>query len=200
MLFRVSECEAFRQFRDDEEAELSDFLARMRNEVPPSQAMLAGTAFHDVLEHAQVGELATAEAQGFKFIIEVNTELALAPIRELRASKRYGGLTISGKLDALCGLRVEDHKTTGRFDPDRYLAGYQWRYYLSIFGAQVFRWNVFEMREIEPMMYLVHKFHTLEQCRYPAMEADCLQLASDLEQFARLHMPERENYQLEEAA
>lgn len=200
MLFRVSECEAFRQFRDDEEAELSDFLARMRNEVPPSQAMLAGTAFHDVLEHAQIGEMATAEAQGFKFIIEVDTELALAPIRELRASKRYGGLTISGKLDALCGLRVEDHKTTGRFDPDRYLAGYQWRYYLSIFGAQVFRWNVFEMREIEPMMYLVHKFHTLEQCRYPAMESDCEQLAADLEQFARLHMPERENYQLENAA
>lgn len=200
MLFRVSEVESFRQFRDDEEAELSDFLARMRNEVPPSQAMLAGTAFHDVLEHAQVGELAAAEAQGFKFIIEVDTELALAPIRELRSSKQYGGLTVSGKLDALIGLRVEDHKTTGRFDPDRYLAGYQWRYYLSIFGAQVFRWNVFEMREIEPMTYLVHKFHTLEQCRYPAMESDCEQLAADLEQFARLHMPERENYQLEEAA
>jgi hypothetical protein len=200
MLFRVSEVESFRQFRDDEEAELSDFLARMRNEVPPSQAMLAGTAFHDVLEHAQVGELATAEEQGFKFIIVVDTELALAPIRELRASKRYGGLTVSGKLDALCGLRVEDHKTTGRFDPDRYLAGYQWRFYLSIFGAQVFRWNVFEMREVEPMTYLVHKFHTLEQCRYPSMEADCLQLAIDLEQFARAHLPERENYQLEEAA
>ena len=200
MLFRVSEVESYRQFRNDPDAELGTLLAWLRNEVPPSQAMLAGTAFHDVLEHADVGELSTAESQGFKFIIEVDTRLALAPIRELRQSKQFGGLTITGKLDVLDGLRVEDHKTTGRFDPDRYLTGYQWRYYLSIFGAQVFRWNVFEMREVEPMTYLVHKFHTLEQCRYPAMESDCEQLVGELEQFARQHMPERENYQLEEAA
>ena len=153
MLFRVSEVESYRQFRNDPDAELGTLLAWLRNEVPPSQAMLAGTAFHDVLEHADVGELSTAESQGFKFIIEVDTRLALAPIRELRQSKQFGGLTITGKLDVLDGLRVEDHKTTGRFDPDRYLTGYQWRYYLSIFGAQVFRWNVFEMREVEPRIH-----------------------------------------------
>ena len=200
MLFRVSEVESFRQFREDEEAELAEFLTCMRGGMPASQAMLAGTAFHDVLEHAQPGELVTAESQGFKFIVEVDTTIALSPIRELRASKQFSGLTITGKLDALDGLRVEDHKTTGRFDPDRYLAGYQWRLYLSIFGAQVFRWNVFEMREVEPMTYLVHKFHTLEQCRYPEMETDCERLAGELEQFARTHMPEREHYQLEIAA
>lgn len=200
MLFRVSEVESYRQFRADPDAELGKLLSWLRNEVPPSQPMLAGTAFHDVLEHAEPGELATAESQGFKFIIEVDTRLALSPIRELRSSKQYAGVTVTGKLDVLDGLRVEDHKTTGRFDPDRYLTGFQWRYYLSIFGAQVFRWNVFEMREVEPNTYLVHKLHRLEQCRYPAMESDCTELAADLEQFAQQYMPERENYQLEKAA
>jgi hypothetical protein len=199
MLFRVSEVESYRQFRDDPDADLGGLLDWLRND-NPSQAMRAGTAFHDVLEHAKEGELATAESQGFKFIIEVDVNLALSRIREVRASKQFGGVTITGKLDVLDGLRVEDHKTTGRFDPDRYLAGFQWRFYLSIFGAQTFRWNVFEMREVDPMTYLVHKFHRMEQCRYPAMESDCMQLAADLEQFARQHMPERENYQLDRAA
>jgi hypothetical protein len=199
MLFRVSEVESYRQFREDPDAELSGLLDWLRND-NPSQAMRAGTAFHDVLEHAKEGELATAESQGFKFIIEVDVNLALSRIREIRASKQFGGVRITGKLDVLDGLRVEDHKTTGRFDPDRYLTGFQWRYYLSIFGAKTFRWNVFEMREVEPMTYLVHKFHRLEQCRYPAMEPDCMRLAADLEQFARQHMPERENYQLDRAA
>lgn len=199
MLFRVSECEAFRQFREDDEAELPAFLDWLRND-NPSQAMRAGTAFHDVLEHARAGELETAESQGFKFIIEVDVELALSPIREVRASKQYGGVTVTGKLDVMDGLRVEDHKTTGRFDPDRYLSGYQWRLYLSIFGVQLFRWNVFEMREVEPMTYLVHKFHTLEQCRYPGMERDCERLVAEIEAFARVHMPEREHYVLDAAA
>lgn len=199
MLFRVSEVESYRQFRNDPDADLAGLLDWLRND-NPSQAMRAGTAFHDVLEHAEIGELATAESQGFKFIIEADINLALSRIREVRASKKFAGITITGKLDVLDGLRVEDHKTTGRFDPDRYLTGYQWRYYLSIFGAQMFRWNVFEMREVEPKTYLVFKFHRLEQCRYPAMESDCERLAGELAGFARVYMPERENYQLEKAA
>lgn len=192
MIFRVSEAETFRQWRDDEEAELSALLARLRGIEPPSQAMLAGTAFHAILERASAGEVIEhAEQDGFRFIVEVEAELALSPIREYRAQKQYPGIAITGQLDHLDGLRVEDHKTTGQFDPDRYLFGYQWRLYLDIFDAQVFRWNIFEMREIDPSVYLVHRMHQLEQRRYPGMEMDCERLAVDLAEFAKRNMPER---------
>lgn len=192
MIFRVSEAESFRQWRANEEAGLDGLLARLRGQVPPSQAMLAGTAFHAILERAAAGEdIAEAEQDGFRFIIEVDVALALSPIRELRAHKDYPGITISGQLDVLDGRRVEDHKTTERFDAERYLDGYQWRFYLDIFEADAFRWNVFEMREVDPMVYLVHHFHRLEQHRYPGLSRDCERLAVDLAAFARQHMPER---------
>ena len=192
MIFRVSEAETFRQWREDEEAELEALLVRLRGLDPPSQAMRAGTAFHAILERAAAGQVIDeAEQDGFRFIVEVDAELALSPIREYRAHRQYPGIAITGQLDVLDGLRVEDHKTTSQFDADRYLGGYQWRFYLDIFDAWVFRWNVFEMREVDPCVYLVHRLHRLEQRRYPGMERDCERLALDLADFARQHMPER---------
>lgn len=196
MTFRVSEVESFRQWRSDEAAELETLLARMRGQTKASEAMLAGTAFHRALEVAQVGSASALHALGYTFNIAGDFEIALPAIREVRASKTYAGddlaITVSGQLDAIEGKRVEDHKTTGRFDPDRYLGGYQWRYYLDIFGADLFRWNVFEIAATDdPLAWDVHSFHRLEQYRYPGMGADCEKLALDLAQFAIGHMPER---------
>lgn len=191
MLFRVSELESFRQWRMDEDAELEPFLARLRGEEPPSEAMLAGTAFHKALELAKPGEFDTMEALGYQFVITADIKIALPPIRELRAYKTYGPITVTGQVDGLEGLRVDDHKTTGRFDADRYLAGFQWRFYLDIFGADIFRWNVFEHRLLRERVYEVFGFHTLEQHRYPTLERDCRALALDMAAFAAEHMPER---------
>jgi hypothetical protein len=176
MTFRVSEVESFRQYLEDESAELETLLARMRGQTPASAAMEAGTAFHKAMECAPTGELPA--------------------IREVRASKTWivdgEPVCISGQLDAIHGKRVEDHKTTGRFDPERYLDGYQWRLYLAIFGAEAFRWNVFEISEQDdPMHWEVFAQHRLEQYRYPGMEKDCERLVQDLARFARDHLPER---------
>lgn len=196
MTFRVSEVESFRQWREDEDAELDLLLARMRGETEASEAMLAGTAFHKALEVAQVGSASTLQALGYTFHIAGDFEIALPVIREVRAGKTYTdgeyAVTVSGQLDAIEGKRVEDHKTTGRFDPERYLGGYQWRLYLDIFEADRFRWNVFEIAATDdPLVWDVHSFHKLEQFRYPAMGTDCEKLALDLGRFARQHLPER---------
>lgn len=197
MTFRVSECESFRQFMNDEEAELEHFLARMRGQVPPSPAMEAGAAFHKALEEAITGlEVTSIEANGYTFTFAGNFTVELPAIREVRASKTWivdgEPVTISGQLDCIHGKRVEDHKTTGRFDPERYLDGYQWRLYLTIFGADHFRWNVFEIAEKDPPLeWEVFAQHRLEQYRYPAMEDDCTRLVQDLARFARKHLPER---------
>ena len=191
MLFRVSEAELFRQWREDEDMDVEGLLERLRGDVPPSPAMAAGTAFHRALELAGPCVAPTLEADGYTFRFDCDVTIALPEIRELRASRDYGGIVITGQVDALHGLRVEDHKTTGSFDADRYLGGYQWRYYLDIFGARVFRWSVFEIAEDEPKVYRVRAFHQLEQHAYPAMHQDCRRLALDLRDFAAEHMPER---------
>lgn len=199
MTFRVSEVESFRQWRNDEEADLDLLLARMRGQTEPSAAMLAGTAFHKGLETAPTGlEVSSIEAEGYTFTFQGDFTIALPAIREVRANKTWivdgERVSISGQLDCIHGKRVEDHKTTGRFDPDRYLEGYQWRLYLEIFGADHFRWNVFEIKnvdELEPFLWEVHAQHTLEQYRYPGMDADCERLVTDLARFACVHLPER---------
>jgi hypothetical protein len=189
MLARVSNIETFRQWREDEEQTPQDLVERL-TAFEPSEAMLAGTAFHKALEDAQPGAYDTLEALGYTFHLTGDGELALPAVRELRASKHYGPLRVSGQVDVIDGLRIEDHKTTSRFDPDRYLAGAQWKFYLDIFGADVFRWTVFEVRQVGPQEYEVKPPQLLEQHRYPGLHEDCAALAADYFDFATRYMPD----------
>ncbi|QDL27896.1 hypothetical protein [Stenotrophomonas maltophilia] len=125
-------------------------------------------------------------------------ELVLPTIREVRVYGEYGGLTVTGKVDCLDGKRVDDHATTSRFDAERYLAGYQWRFYLDLFGADVFRWKVFERKKVGELKYRVSPPQLLEVTRYPGLHDDCMQLALDYLAFAEEHMPA--NYLAEVAA
>jgi hypothetical protein len=199
--YRVSNVESFRQYEQDEEAEADDLIANIRGEKAPSAAMLAGTAFHKALELAQAGDVSErVEALGHVFTFACDVEVEAAPVREMRASKTYmvdgEPITISGQVDALFGKRIDDHKTTGRFDPERYIAGCQWKLYLDIFGADLFRWNVFELQQVEsttatdgfdlpPPEYEVIAQHTLEQFSYPTMGADCQRLVERFARFVR---------------
>lgn len=189
--YRVSTVEAFRRWEKDEDAELEPMLAQIRGEGVESEAMRAGTAFHKALELCPTGLAADSISDGvYTFHFDGDFAIELTPIRELRSSKVYvvGGepVAISGQVDALHGKRIEDHKSTGRFDADRYMEGYQWRLYLDIFCADRFRWNVFEIAAMEePQHYLVRAQHTLEQWRYPALAADCQRLVERFARFVR---------------
>lgn len=196
--FRVSEVEAYRQWREDEDATLEDILSRLSGGFPATPAMLAGTAFHKALEHAVEGSVEVIEADGYQFGFDADLSLVLPTVREIRAGKTWTvdgkSITVSGQLDGITGNRIEDHKTTARYDPERYLTGYQWRLYLSIFEARTFRWNIFEIKEDgHPLDWLVTAYHRLEQHRYPGLEIDCTVLVEDFARFVRQHMPERCN-------
>ena len=194
MRWRVSNVEAFRQFEMDDEADAGQFIDELLNGFGPSAAMQAGTAFHKALELAEPGDASTTlHSMGHVFTFRGDFEVRLPVIQELRAAKTYvvdgRPIVISGQVDGIEGLRIDDHKTTSRFDPDRYLAGYQWRLYLDIFGASVFRWNVFEINELDlPGHYEVRDQHTLEQYRYPALGADCQALVERFARFVREHV------------
>lgn len=187
MLARVSHVEAFRRWREDEESSVED-LVRQITVDEPSEAMLAGTAFHRALEWAEFGEHARLEANGYTFQLASGI-LELPNIREMRAYKRYGDLTVTGQVDGLHGGIVIDHKTTRKADPERYLLGAQWKFYLDLFEANTFRWHLFEIKEMAPQEYWVEAPQILTAHRYPEMPDYCAVLASDFLAFAREHLP-----------
>lgn len=182
MLARVSHIESFRRWRLDEEASTEDLVAKLTSH-EPTEAMLRGTALHKALEDAEPGEHETLSALGYTFTF-ADGAVSVPPIREVRAFGRYGGLTVTGQTDGLAGRVIVDHKTTQSFDAENYLAGCQWRFYLDLFHADVFRWQVFEVREAAPHTYSVSTPHILTTYRYPGMREDCEALAADFLDFA----------------
>ncbi|HTV69283.1 MAG TPA: hypothetical protein VMF90_12170 [Rhizobiaceae bacterium] len=186
MLARVSNIDAFRRWREDDDQTVEDLVHFLTTD-EPTEAMKAGTAFHKALELAEPGEHDTLEALGYRFHL-TGGEVELPTTRELRGYGNYGGLTVTGQVDGIHGTTVTDHKTTSRFDPERYLAGYQWRFYLDLFHADTFRWNIFEITEIEPQVYRVAAPQILTAYRYPEMSADCANLAADFLVFANRYL------------
>lgn len=87
MLARVSSIETFRRWRLDEDATPEDLVMRL-TAFQPTEAMLAGTAFHKALETSSEGEYEWLEAEGYRFrmtqslsIYEPMPTLALSQIR-----------------------------------------------------------------------------------------------------------------------
>lgn len=188
MLARVSNIETFRRWRLDDEQGVADLVARLTS-FQPTEAMLAGTAFHKALELATPGEYTELEALGYRFLLP-DAEIALPAVRELRCFGSYGPLRVTGQVDALYGLRVEDHKTTAQFNGEGYWEGCQWKFYLDLFAADRFRWNVFPITPVrgQDKTYTVAAPQILEQCRYPRLHEDCMALAADYYDFATKHL------------
>lgn len=195
MRVSATNIDAFRRWRDNEDADLDELIAQLRKELPPTEPMLAGSAFHKALEHAEYGEAMVLEADGYRFDLDLDGELDLPAIRELKATREYvidgEPVTLVCVADTMHGRRVDDHKFTGRFDPERFMAGYQWRVNLEVFEADEFRWNVFEGSPVGDRHYRIHALHTLAMRRYPGMGNDVVRELGEFLDFARIHLPER---------
>lgn len=179
------------------EIELGELLARLRREQPPTPAMLAGTALHKALENAAAGDHKGFASDDYTFSFEIDADLDLPDIREMKATREYlidgCEVTLVGKVDGIHGKRIDDHKLTERFDAEKYLDSYQWRIYLEVFGADEFRWNVFEGRPTVEggKDYLIRAVHPLRMRRYPGIAADVERELHRFVAFARDHMPEK---------
>lgn len=181
-------------FRNEDAMELAELIARLKHPMPSSEAMEAGSAFHKAIELAPMGAYDSLAADGYTFTFEGDQDIDLPVIREMKATRDYviGDVlvTVVGKVDAIHGKRVDDHKFTAKFDADRYLSSYQWRLYLEIFGADTFRWNVFEGRETGKKAYAIRALHKLRMHRYPTIGEDVERELAGFVAFARDHLPE----------
>lgn len=191
----ATDLDQLRYYREQDDMELAELIARLKHLMPSSEAMEAGTALHKALENADPGQFDGFRQDGFTFSFECDAALDLPPIREMKETMDFviGDVvaTVVGKVDCIHGRRIDDHKFTAKFDPDRYLDSYQWRLYLTIFGADEFRWNIFEARESAEKNYLIHHVHKLRANRYPGMEKDVERELAEFVLFARQHLPER---------
>lgn len=191
----VTDLDAYRYLRSNDDADFEAFLAQMRREGEATEAMKAGRAFHEALEVAANGDHGTLQADGYTFEIGPDVTLAVPKIREIKATKLYqiGDtlVTLVGKVDAVSGRTIYDHKLTGRFDPERFLAGYQWRAYLDMFEADRFVWNVFEGRADREGIYRINHVHEVPASRYPGMASDLVREIAGFVDMAETHLPTR---------
>lgn len=179
----------------ESEMEFEDFLKRLRGEEPPGPNMLAGRAFHTLLENAQEGgEFFAAEQDGYRFDFAIEQEIALPQIRELKAEHVFetpsGPVTLVGKVDGMQGITVHDYKLTERFDAERYADSYQWRSYLTMFGASRFVYDVFVCRYDGPRVY-VFDYHRLPFSAYPGMRDDVYREVCALAEIVAKHVPQK---------
>lgn len=180
----VSAVEALRRwetrvpFENEDEPTWEVFLADL--EAPPNPKMLAGTAFHEALENAEVGEVSELEADDYVFdFSEFDGVIALPTVREVSFAKTYGNLRLGATCDGL-GSGITDYKLKfSSFDAEQYMESCQWRFYLDMSGMDSFTYQVFEgyERRGETNYIDVRKVHSLTLYRYPKLEADCMKLA-----------------------
>lgn len=188
----VSNIDLFRTWREDEDLDMDWLLARLLSK-EQTEAMKVGEAFHKTMELATTGDVNSLEAHGYRFEFLKDCEVELAPARELSLTKQYGDLLVRGRVDSITGTMVMDYKSTGQFDPDRLMCGYQWRFYLDMAIADRFRWDVFVIRETDdPKVYSISDFHRLEQTRYPGLADDCAKLAAEYAIFAKQYLPAKQ--------
>lgn len=195
MRLSVSDLDAYLYWRGSEDADLGQLLRRLRREEPPTMDMLAGRAFHKVLENGLPGEVTTVDQDGFRFIFTVDASVPMPVVAELKGEKVYqtpvGSVTLVGVVDGLDGLTIRDYKLSAKFDAERYAESYQWRCYLSMFRARVFDYMVF-VGYCELGDYMVEDYHPLTLYAYEGMDADVARAVSDFAVFVAHHLPERQ--------
>ena len=188
-IVRVSTLEGFRWWQNSD-LDWEWYLNREKEGA--NEKMLAGTAFHEFMETIPSGEFDSFQQDGHTFVFDCSVDVALPQISEIRTSKQYGNLTVTGKCDGLSGLTISDYKLIigHAIDGEQYMESYQWRYYLDLFEANIFRYIVFEAREMEgespdSSYYKITDVHTLLQYRYPGLRDDCERLAKEFSETMR---------------
>lgn len=213
---RVTDLDQWLKYTEPEQEEFEisteDFIAYLRREDSPGEAMIIGRAFHSALENqtgelrmlaaawAQKGnpvELDELEQDGYRFQFLADCPIDVPLFREQMVEKEYhskhGPVLLRGKLDGLSGIDAIDYKLTfSQFNAERYAASMQWRAYLDMTGARRFRYGVFRGKpdRIDPATIKVEEFHPFDQWTYPGIGADVQRRVSQLADFVASHVPE----------
>jgi hypothetical protein len=194
----VSDLESWRYWKNSEDADLAQLLARLRHEEQPTPAMEAGRAFAKLMEHAKPGDLdiVTVDGWTFDFTLLEGASFALPRVREIKAEVPFatpsGPVTLVGMVDQLEGRAVHDEKLTERWDAERYFESVQWRAYLVMFDATKFVYDIFQCRRDEDERYVtVTEYHPMTFYAYPDIRDDVQRAVNELAAVIAEYLPER---------
>lgn len=185
----VSNIDLYRVWSEEEALDISWLVNKIMVR-EQTEKMMAGEAFHKAVEGAtSYQNHDVLSANGYVFHLLPEMEIELPALRECPLEKVYDGMLVKGRVDAIGPRIVTEIKTTEQFDPDRYLEGLQWRFYLDISGADRFDWHIFQMSSCGDKEYEVYGHHKLTQFNYPRVHGDCLKAADKYKNFAEKFLP-----------
>lgn len=195
MRLSVTDLDSYLYWKASEDMTLDQFVNRLRGLEAPGPNMLAGRAFHSLLETAGIGTMDTVERDGWTFKFELDAELPVPVVRELKGERVLNidgrRVTLVGKVDALDGTVVRDYKLTERFDAERYADSYQWRAYLSMFHAKTFIYDVFQCVYDDDQVVRITGYHKIRFNAYPDMLADVSRAIAGLADVVAKYVPEK---------
>jgi hypothetical protein len=136
-------------FNDSAPDDIYAFLENVNQ--PAKESMDRGTAFHEMIEFAEVGsviETYRTKDDRFEFDFEkLDTSIPRPSANEVPISKKLlvgdTVLKVTGHIDAMSPSRLRDWKTTAKYDWHTYNESYQWRLYCYLTGIDEFVYDVF---------------------------------------------------------
>lgn len=210
-LVRTTAIEAFRRYLangDNDYYEITEqsVIDSVTGEFKGSEYTRIGTAFHSVVQYGepsydgpQDGCMIDVDDHAVRFN-EKQLKIALDyrnehpnAYHEYRGYRDYGRAIVTGCADMIDGVEIRDIKTKYSTPSDAdYINSCQWRYYLDIFGADVFHFDLFvfngykkekhgyDVRGLE----LTRHTPPITCYRYPEMENDNLALLNQFMDWA----------------
>lgn len=198
-MIRVSatQLESYRRWMINDESTIGDMINYLLRRIPPTEAMLVGSAFHKVLENAKYNdELTLVEQDGFKFDLSaLDCEISLPETKEFKLEKQtiINGeqVTFVGVVDAIQVNEIFDHKLTSKPDVENYIDSMQWRCYLDWFDCDKFTYNLFQSYKPDNQdIYQIKSFLPISFYSYDSMSRDIHDIASSFIEFVKTHVPE----------
>lgn len=210
-IVRTTAIEAFRRYLangDNDYYEITEqsVIDSVTGEFKGNEQTRIGTAFHSIVQIGNPGHKIIDggdefDVDGFKVrLAKKHCMLALAyrnehpnAYHEFRGYKDYGRAVVTGCADMIDGVEIRDIKT--KFSPlsdADYINSCQWRYYLDIFGADVFHFDLFEFNGYKKEKHgydvrglkLTRHTPPITCYRYPEMENDNLALLNQFMDWA----------------
>ncbi len=211
-IVRVTQLEAFRRYitntdRDRFQISEQSLIDSITGRFKGNSLTKIGTAFHsiiekgeDILTHPTDGGFRMPIEGGDVYLSHTHTDIALryrdshpAAFHEVRLYKDFGPAIITGCADLIDGIEMHDVKTKFSTPSDsEYVNSCQWRYYLDIFEADTFLFDLFIFQgynskkhgtDVRPLTLIPHT-PPITCRRYQGMEADNALLLDQFIQWA----------------
>jgi hypothetical protein len=191
----VTTLESFAYWKDKEDATNEDLLREIAHVTPPTRNMKAGRAWAKLWERSTPGEFDVAVEDGWRFVFDLDAEIYVPPIRELKIEEVFqtpsGPVTLVGKVDSFEGITVRDQKLTERFEiEERYTDSIQWRCYLAMLKARKFVYDVFvgKYDDTDDEVRIVD-YHQVPFYSYPNIRADVEAAVCELAEIVAKYQP-----------